>query len=275
MSKKLVIILTAALMAAMLLGGAAAASAGPMPGAIFTTDIDGSVNINQYDAKCDVYLNGGPRREGSAGLPDGYYYIQVTTPNGVVLGFSNTAAVYVSGGEFDPGPVKLCDILFTASSDFSEPGYDDTTNNGGEYKVWASMDADFPNAMSKTDNFKVIEEAPVLGSICGYKFGDCNRNGIMDDYLPNDEYPLGGWEMVLEIYEGGVYVELDRETTAPDYDGTFCFTGLEMGTYRLSEVLKAGWAQTTPAGGYFDIILTEEDPDQGPFIFGNTTHLDD
>jgi hypothetical protein len=58
-------------------------------GAIFTTTANGSaVNANQYDSKCDVYLNGGPGPKApahAAGLPDGDYYFQVTDPNGSTL----------------------------------------------------------------------------------------------------------------------------------------------------------------------------------------------
>src|SRR5260370_18804709 len=67
------------------------ASAGAaVPGAIFTTDVNGSiVNANvQYASKCDVYLNGGPGNHapaGAAGLPGGDYYFQVTDPNGQTL----------------------------------------------------------------------------------------------------------------------------------------------------------------------------------------------
>ncbi len=65
-------------------------------GAIWTSEDDGvQVNGNLYDAKADVYLNGGPIHEGAAGLPpadkgpppdfDTYYVFQVTDPSGMVL----------------------------------------------------------------------------------------------------------------------------------------------------------------------------------------------
>src|SRR5262245_52003742 len=54
-----------------------------LSGAIFTTEFDGTpVNANIYDEKCDVYLNGGPAKDGSAGLPEGDYYFMVTAPAG-------------------------------------------------------------------------------------------------------------------------------------------------------------------------------------------------
>jgi hypothetical protein len=55
-------------------------------GAIFTTTATGgTVNANIYDAKTDVYLNGGPQNNNSQGLPDGTYYFQVTDPSGMTL----------------------------------------------------------------------------------------------------------------------------------------------------------------------------------------------
>ena len=51
---------------------------------------------------------------------------------------------------------RLEDILVKASD--ASPGYDDTTNGGGEYKVWVSKDPAFANSASKTDNFKVKPE---------------------------------------------------------------------------------------------------------------------
>src|SRR6185369_16067297 len=74
------------------------ASAAGMSGAIFTTDsLCAGTNVNIFTDKIDVYLDGGPHHVGSAGLPDGDYYAQVTTPSGTVLGHTLTASVNVSG----------------------------------------------------------------------------------------------------------------------------------------------------------------------------------
>ena len=67
-----------------------ASMAGQVTGAIFTTLVDGSsVNHNIYNAKQDVYLNGGPNSPNApctaAGLPNGDYYFQVTDPSGKIL----------------------------------------------------------------------------------------------------------------------------------------------------------------------------------------------
>jgi len=63
-----------------------ASSAANISGAIFTTLGDGTgVNINLYDKKCDVFLNGGPPPNApctSAGLDNGCYVFQVTAPPG-------------------------------------------------------------------------------------------------------------------------------------------------------------------------------------------------
>lgn len=155
--------------------------AAPVTGAIFTTSssCDGT-NINIFTSKSDVYVDGGPAHEGAAGLPDGFYYIQVTEPGGTLLGTSvgsaNPTPVHVTNGEFDQC-YQLEAVVIKASD--SSPGYDDTTNGGGEYKVWVSANADFSG--SKTDNFKVKPDVPASGTLNVNKFYDANANGLNDD----------------------------------------------------------------------------------------------
>src|SRR5512146_1442932 len=76
------------LAAAVLLLPVTARAAAPS-GAIFTTVADGTeVNLNQYAAKEDVYLDGGPGPGApatAAGLDDGIYVFQVTDPSGKYL----------------------------------------------------------------------------------------------------------------------------------------------------------------------------------------------
>ncbi len=129
----------------------------PVKGAIFTTDAScGVVNANHYDLKEDVYLVGGPAKPGAAGLPDGYYYLKITAPNGKLLGTSvgsgNDTPIHVTNGEFDQC-YNLYSLLVRASD--GTTGYDDTPNNGGEYKVWVSNESSFRNNSTKTDNFQV------------------------------------------------------------------------------------------------------------------------
>ena len=174
-------------------------AAPPLPGAIFTTDSTcNGVDLNIYGSKDDVYINGGPSHPGAAGLTDGYYCVQVTEPGGTLLGTSAPNAVHVTNGEFDQC-YQLSAILTKASD--GTPGYDDTTNPGGEYKVWVTNNSgtcDFTNSSTKTDNFKVKVQScdtppcglPPTGLICVKKFYDANANGVQDTGEPN----LAGWE---------------------------------------------------------------------------------
>ncbi|HSF36754.1 MAG TPA: hypothetical protein VLA70_11590 [Nocardioides sp.] len=157
-----------------------------LSGAIFTTDASGNpVNLNIYDAKEDVYLNGGPginAPDDAAGLPAGTYSFQVTDPNGgTLLSTDNVAcrqfSVDASGVITSVAPSVPC---AHATDTSTEDGgltvqlfpFNDTPNNGGVYKVWVTptemLDCDAPGNKncfvphhSKTDNFKVREGAIV------------------------------------------------------------------------------------------------------------------
>ncbi len=162
-----------------------------------------------FDNKEDVHVDGGPAHPGAAGLPDGSYCVQVTDPSGAtVLGKSDPGAVTVVDGEFVQC-YQLTSILKTGSSGFTVPGYDDTPNPGGEYKVWVSTDCDFINNSTKTDNFQVNNTNPTptptpsatptatpsptpcpKGEVCVTTFYDANVNGIQD----NGEQEITGWE---------------------------------------------------------------------------------
>src|SRR5215203_5972582 len=181
---RLVLVAFAALVATAIVALPAFAAA-PLPGAIFTTDSTCTeVNLNIYGDKGDVYLDGGPSHPGAAGLPDGSYYVQVTEPDGDLLGTSvgsgNDTPVSVTDGEFN-ACYQLSAILIQASD--GSPGYDTTTNPGGEYKVWVSNESSFTNNSTKTDNFKVDTENPnpPTAKLHVRKFYDANANGLNDD----------------------------------------------------------------------------------------------
>src|SRR5436190_1314657 len=96
-------VLLMAVLGSLTLAGSASAN---VSGAIFTTKVGCTVvNGNLYDAKTDVYLDGGPMKPGAAGLPDGSYYVQVTDPSGATVlgtsvGTANETPIIVLNGEF-------------------------------------------------------------------------------------------------------------------------------------------------------------------------------
>jgi hypothetical protein len=199
-------------------------------GAIYSTDSTCSgVNVNIFASKGDVYLDGGPQGGGS-GLPDGTYYVMVTEPNGTLLGSSvsppapvSSQPFVVSGGEGNC--IQLSAVLYKASD--GSPGYDDTTNGGGEYKIWVSMDPTFPSNNSKTDNFKVRAN-PQPGNLCVTKFYDANANGVFD----NGDVPIADWKVFVD--------DLCRVTPA-------CVM-LDAGSYNVCEdtPVEMNWLHTTP-----------------------------
>jgi len=250
-TKSISIILGLVTFLLFLMGGMAAAQ--PLPGAIFTTDSTCTgVNLNIYVSKDAVYIDGGPAHPGAAGLPDGNYFVQVTEPNGtILLGKSLTAVVIVSGGEF-VGCYQLSAILFSASSGFTVSGYDDTTNPGGEYKVWVSTVLTFDNNTTKTDNFKVKEEGGGGGAqatLNVIKFYDANANGINDD-----GQLITGWKIHIQDA-----IDLIRYTPVTII--------LDPDTYTITEAtpIETNWFGTTPN----PVTITLENGGTLPVEFGN------
>jgi hypothetical protein len=225
------------------------------PGAIFTTDVGcGGVDLNIYDAREDVYLNGGPAG-GGPGLPDGSYYVQVTEPDGALLGSSvgtaNPTPVTIVGGAFQQC-YQLVEIVETASLPRSA-GYDLTTNPGGEYKVWVSSVAGFTNSDSKTDNFKVKAPAE-QASLTIQKFYDANANGLDDD-----NQPIAGWQVTTKHFDHSHldWVDFTPVTRVVDpYD-----------YYVVSESMpvETNWRATTPTSQN----VTLNAGDEGIVKFGN------
>ena len=174
------------------------ASADAPSGAIFTTLPDGSeVNFNIYPSKDAVYLDGGPgpgAPQGAAGLDDGTYVFQITDPSGKVLLSTDPARCrqftvvggIITGVVAQPDGcehVTGLDVDHGATTVQMMP-YLDTPNNGGEYKAWATMVADF---LAGCAEFGVANGLDVVD--CGNTGG--NRHGFVGSDSKTDNFKVG------------------------------------------------------------------------------------
>jgi hypothetical protein len=260
-------VIACAIVLAAVVGWASPAAAN-ISGAVFTTNVVcNGTNVNIFASKPDVYLNGGPQKSGSAGLPDGFYYVRVTTPDGaLVLGSSVTASVQVVNGAFVQC-YQLVDILYSGTSGFTVKGFDDTTNAGGEYKLWVSQESGFPDNKSKTDDFKVLPgvtcppdnpecQVPPPGSLEACKFYDLDTDGVHG----GAEVGIEGWRMTLT--SGGT-LPLVQYTAA---NGCTIFSDLPNGIYTVTEgtPIESNWFHTG------SVSLDRDVEDDTPFVeFGN------
>lgn len=77
----------------------------------------------------------------------------------------------------------------------------------------------------------------LTGQLSGTKFNDVNGNGTRDSGEPG----LQGW--TIQLFNGSNPLPVATTTTASD--GSYSFTGLTLGSYRVREVNQTGWVQTT------------------------------
>ena len=253
-----------------------ASSAPQFHGAIYTSVADGTtVNANLYDAKQDVYLNGGPQNLHAAGLPDGTYYFQITNPNGAVLLSTDPVVCrqlsVVNGavsGATGPSCKHTNGIFNNANGSMPVQmiPFLDTPNNGGEYKaflvsqdagigcgsdkVFAATDGiglEFPLSCAKTDNFKVRK--PLDANIVACKFNDLNGNGKQDDGEPT----IAGWPITATGVADGVGLPNQTVATVTGADGCVAFTvpAASNVPVTLTEGTDANWYQTAPANGSY------------------------
>lgn len=255
-----------AVASAVLLLASSTLSAQGIRGAIYTSvEGGGAVNANLYDAKEDVYLNGGPSNfpQCNGGeLEDGEYYFQVTNPSGSVLLSSDPIAerkFRALNGSFDEylGSTHHVSANTDGCGGISIQLYpfDDTPNNGGVYKVWITRVSEYApgtanhgfSGATKTDNFRIREQKTEdpTGTLNAYKFYDANANGIWDA----DELPIEDWLIRISPLTGMVETE---DTKATDVDGLASWAGLtpngDAFTYTVEEGTpqESNWFHSTP-----------------------------
>ncbi|KAF0152271.1 MAG: Cna B domain protein [Ignavibacteria bacterium] len=114
-----------------------------------------------------------------------------------------------------------------------------------------------------------------LGSICGFKYNDLNNNGTWDFGEPK----LPNWEITLSSYQnnytgqGGSGNSLTLLTTVrTDQNGSYCFTNIRQGNYRVGEIQQNGWTQTEPSKFAHEINIKPGQKIEG-LNFGNKVDI--
>ena len=194
-------------------------------------------------------LNGDGNDAGEPGIAGWGIVLDGTTNMGVHI----TQTRYTgSDGSYNfdniaPGNYKI--------SELSRPGWTQTYPGGdGSHTVTITSSS---VSGKNFGNRYVSTKASVWGS----KFNDKNNNGIRDP----DEPGLQGWEIKIS---NSTYTK----TAITDSDGWYNFTGLEAGTYTVTETLKPGWSVTKPSGGSYTITLSSGETKTG-IDFGNYKSL--
>ena len=86
--------------------------------------------------------------------------------------------------------------------------------------------------------------------ISGMKYNDKNLNGKRETGEPG----LAGWTIYLDANNNGTMDSGEASTTTNMF-GAYRFTGLADGTYYVREVPQAGWTQSAPVSGVYDVTL--------------------
>ena len=184
-----------------------------------------------------------------------WYFVAVTVDRTSKTG----GKMYINGSlvsTFDPTSVSnsISNTKPLIIASFSQ-GAPKSVNRVDEVEIFnRSLTADEITSIFNAGSFGKCK----LGTICGMKFNDLNGNGKKDEGEPG----IADWQINL-----GGPVDMIVRT---EKDGSFCFTNLNPGDYKLTEELRGGWTQTTPgAPGNFTVKLPAGRNLTG-YYFGNT-----
>ncbi len=178
-------------------------------------------------------------------------------------------------GERDENEPGLADwtIFIDADSDgmLDEEERSTTTNSNGIYQFSQLMPGNYVLAEVQQPGWGATLTPPMVtvlpgqttsnvdfgnralpGSIHGQKWNDLDGDGVKDEGEPG----MAGWTIFLDTNQNGTLDEGELSTTT-GANGTYEFTGLSVGNYRVAEVQSIGWQQTLPASAVTDQLLAE------------------
>ncbi|MDW7669429.1 MAG: hypothetical protein SCJ93_11440, partial [Bacillota bacterium] len=173
------------------------------PGLKTTDSTSSGVQINHFNTKQDVFIYG-------SNLVDGWYYVRVVAPGSgntpdVNLGTSKTASLKVVNKEINPNPSRVWEHV----------QFEDSTNNGGVYKVIIATNEGFTENEVSTKTFKIGNAK--LGSLT-----------IQKDVLDIDD------NTTFNVNISGPYDY--SETVTISENSSITINDLYYGTYTLTEV---------------------------------------
>ena len=107
-------------------------------------------------------------------------------------------------------------------------------------------------------NFSLLPPATISGTA----FADLNGNGARDP----GEGPLSGWTVYLDANNNGS-LDAGESSLVTGASGVYSFSVFG-GTYKVREVVQAGYTQTAPASGVYSVTVADGDTAAGR-DFGN------
>ncbi len=248
---------------------------------LVTTKWDGTYTFSNvppgdYEVK-EVQQPGWTQTAPSPSPPGIHRFTLVAGTDRTNVDFGNKGQATISGAKFN-------DIDGDGTKDNNEPGIPDwkiklqqplgveldqaTTDSNGDYKfenigpgtyyvaeeIQSGWKQTYPANPNKYWTVAVAAGSTVYsgkdfgnqqtgpqatGTVEGIKFYDLNGNGQRDQNEPG----LPSWKINLE--QNGAAVKTDTTGSNGEYE----FQNVNLGTYTLKEVMRAGWTATTPTGG--------------------------
>jgi len=163
----------------------------------------------------------------------------------------------------DPSPADVT-AGFKYSCDFNNDGTFETSNST---TASASVPASYLTTTgSHTIHGRIIDKdggftdytttiqvnaAGSGASISGTVYNDANGNGVKD----SGEVVVSGQKLYIDKNINGV-LDTGEPIFTTSTAGTYTFSGLAAGTYRVRETIMSGWRWTNPSSGYLNVTVT-------------------
>jgi hypothetical protein len=224
-----------------------------------STNISGGAANGTLQTKLEAPFNGNGAQNGAGVDLDGDGDLDIGSNDDTVHSFNSfagrsnsmTTAGTISGGS---NSFKVGTATFTVTAlltgvqtnlvarvrqsnvgfVFQEDGVKQNLGSGGSF----------------TGGSGIVLKRQGTASIQGRVFNDKNANGIFD----GNDAGISGFRVFLDKDFDGVLDagEVNKPVSAT---GTYTFSNVDAGTYRVREVFREGWRQTYPALGYYEVTL--------------------
>jgi hypothetical protein len=224
-------------------GGSALGDLTATPAAPFNSF--GSTPAAQQDLDGDGDLDAGSNNDPSAA---GFLAIRSSSPT------VNGAAAAGGGAEF-----KIADVSFEVTSLLggasTQLNYRPRQRGGSA--VVALWKEDGSAVLKNVDTGTLLVGAPVVvhssgvsepASLRGNVFNDLNASGKRDVSEPG----LANWGVYLDLNQNAIR-DANEPMALTNASGTYTFTGLSAGQYRVRELLYPGYRRVTPGAGFYDV----------------------